>query len=284
MKLKIKLLIIGIVIVIVGTIFIRSCSKNMVKKMNLDSSIENESFSNVTETENNLGRVIECDENHVGSIVRALVQDAPNYWNSDLISDNFKGKYKCARDIQPEIENLLDVGAGKEILNGKSIISISGLISKEDLGEYNGSIEKVVYYYYDYIINNKNQLDDLIFFHKGISETYTLTGERTDGKKLARENNISELLHFIANPYHDFDFYSTKNYSEEAMPYSETCKIVNRPDLDKLGVPDNSYDEKKGDDVYIVFEYPDWKVTWKVNYKVNDDLFFDYIEYIEVDE
>lgn len=284
MKAKIGLIIGGIIIVVFGTVVIRSCSKNAIKSMNED--LKKESFDETQEEmKKDLGYVLDCSERNLDNVVNGLIGDSKYYWNDKFISDNFYEKYKSAKDICPDSYNWTSVGAGKSKLKEKNVVSINGMSKSYYSDEYGCDIQQTTACFYDYIINEKNQLDDLIFISKKVyPEIISITGERLDGKKEAKPDRVSELLHYIANPYHDFDFYSTKNYSEEAMPYSDICKIINRPNLDKLGIPDNSYDEKRGDDTYIIFEYPDWTVTWKVNYKVNDDLFFDYIEYIEANE
>lgn len=286
MKDRIYLIIGGILVLVLGSIIIRSCSRLAVEGMNevSETTIEETSAYIVNETAKLLGKVTKCDERHVGSIVNALVNDASVYWNNpDLISENFKSKFKSGIDILPELHSFVNgCAADSKIIDGKRVIAISGGIKSYESEKY-GHIDQAAAYYYDYVINEKEQLDDLIFLYKKVfPERIAITGKRLDGKKDIYPETVAELLHYIANPYHDFDIIYTHDYSEETMPCSDICKIINRPNLDELGVPDNSYDEKIDDDVYIVFEYPNRKIKWKVNYEVNDDELFDYIEYIEV--
>ena len=249
---------------------------------------EETTMKSIDETTQAKGRIVntKCEDWNVWQIVNALVNDAPVYWNDpNLISENFKSKFKSGIDILPELNSFVNgCGAGSETINGKKVVCIDGLTKSYYSEKYGCNIEQATAYYYDYVINEKEQLDDLIFLYKKVfPERIAITGERLDGKKDIYPETVAELLHCIANPYHNFYVIYTHNYSEESMLYSDICKIINRPNLEEIGVPDNSYDEKIEDDVYIVFEYPNKKIKWKVNYEVNDDGLFDYIEYIEAE-
>ena len=289
MKYKIYYIIGGILVLFLGSVFIRSCTNFAVKKMNeiSETTIEETIINLTDETTQIKGQIVntKCEDWNVWQIVNALVNDAPVYWNDpNLISENFKSKFKSGIDILPELNSFVDgCGAGNETINGKKVVCIDGLTKSYYSEKYDCNIDQVTAYYYDYVINEKEQLDDLIFLYKKVfPERIALTGERLDGKKDIYSETVAELLHYIANPYHNFDIIYTHNYSEESMPYSDTCKIINRPNLEEIGIPENSYDEKEGEDVYIIFEYPTKKIKWKVNYKVDDDSMFDYIEFVEV--
>ena len=295
MKNKIFFLFVGVVVIVFASILMRSCTDVGLEKMdNIVETTVKETEKETTKVEG-LGRITKCDEMSVGSIVNALVQDSQNYWNNyALTSDNFRNKYKRAKDILPEIENfgegIYGVGADSEYSEfyDRKVIVIDGVTKKYESEKF-GSVYQVTYYYYDYIINDREQLDDLILLYKRVgAEISEDTYERIDGKVEADGNYRWDLLLFIANPYHKF---SEKEYTEEMMPYSENCKIINRPNLEDIGIPDVSREKwDDGGNVYIEFEYwdkvfpyptePSKTYTWEVKYKINTDYFFEYIEFI----
>ena len=223
-------------------------------------------------------------------------------WNSDKypISQHFKEKYKSKYDISDDFTENNSIGADLEYANDKGIRIIVDCSLKDKSANKN-----YVRYHYDCIVDNNGELYDLEYKFK-VPYVYTIdehlgkTYKRSDGKYDTKEYPIYNLLAYIANKYvnDDFDFnpYEDFKYSEEKMPYAENCRIINRPDLDVIGIPEFSYwynsnwnEDYNGNDIYskdgfpyLVFEYDDHKIKYEVKYHVNDEYFFDYIEFVEV--
>ena len=223
-------------------------------------------------------------------------------WNSDMypISKHFKDKYKTKYDINKDFTDTNSIGAGLKYANEK------GIRIEIDCSLKNKGIDRnFTRYYYDCIVDKKGELYDLEYKYKVpyvyvVDEHWGEGYERADGKIEADSSYVYYLLAYIANKYVNDDFawnpYEELAFSEEKMPYAEDCKIINRPNIDELGVPNASYwyDSDLNEDYdgicayskdgypYLVFEYDDHKIKYEVKYHVNDENFFDYIEFVEV--
>lgn len=224
-------------------------------------------------------------------------------WNSDKypISQHFKDKYKTKYDINKDFTDKNSIGADLEGSNEKTIrIEI-------DCSLKDKSIDKnFVRYYYDCIVDKNGELYDLEYKYKVpyvyvVDEYWGEGYERADGKSEAKtEYDALGLIEYMINPHKEgMAGMYYEDMTEEKLPFTENCKIINRPNLDILGEPNYSYwygndelDDENEVDIkdryskdgfpYLIVEFDDFTKKYEVKYHVNDEYFFDYIEFVEV--
>ena len=228
------------------------------------------------------------NDNNNASILQNIF-DSESEWNDEKypISKHFKEKFKTKKDVNDNFDIKEPVEARNES-DEKHIVSLFYDTTK---------------YYYKYYVNDLGELDDLEYIRQ--VEYKKVKSKEIDGYELVRADDKIEakthpeiLLAYIANKYvHDnFAYNPYEDFSEERMPYADNCKIINRPNLKELGIPNASYwyDSDLNENYdgtgayskdgypYLIFEYDDHNIKYEVKYHVNDENFFDYIEFVEV--
>lgn len=270
-KTIIKYIIITIVFIIIA-IVIKSCFNSITKKMlSYDDTTEEIIIINETEY---IPKVAD-DGNTNLTITDILQKNNDGKWDKYPLSGNFRNKFKNRFDIINEVDNAKIITGGKnkdkDNRNAEKII----LIWKDN---YRNDNCFQTNYYFEYKINDKHELDDLILLRK---VDYREDGERLDGKKEVNMDNIGGDIYMYLFPW-DFIDYVHSNDILDNKTISKNCVILNAP---KKGCPIESdvwdyYDNI----VYMKFKYEDGYVYWKVNYHINEDYQFDKIEFIQINE
>lgn len=225
-------------------------------------------------------------------------------WNSDMypISKHFKDKYKTKYDINKDFTDKNSIGANIEC------VKESGIRIRVSCGLKDKSIDKnFTRYYYDCIVDKNGELYDLEYKYKVpyvyvVDEYWGEGYERADGKSEAKtESAALGLIKFMINPHavNPFGQCYDEDMTEENLPLADNCRIINRPNMSELGVPNNMGTYWYGIDAqseiddytqiyskdgfpYLIVEFDDFTKKYEVKYHVNDENFFDYIEFVEV--
>lgn len=270
---------------ILFTILIIVIVYQKINKIGIDITQNNSSVEDVSKRPDWMKTL--NSSNH-GSIFYNLFQ-FESAWNDEKypISKHFKEKFKTKKDVNDNFDIKEPVDANIES-GEKQIVSLFYDTTK---------------YYYKYYINDLGELDDLEYIREVEYKKDEYWGNsflRLDGKIEADNSFVYNLLAYIANKYVNDDFawnpYEELAFSEEKMPYADNCKIINRPNLEELGIPNASYwyDSDLNENYdgtgayskdgypYLIFEYDDHNIKYEVKYHVNDENFFDYIEFVEV--
>ncbi len=291
MRKILRLVLLLFILIIIGTIYI-------VKKSN-NINNNNDRSSDIYEREL-IFRVF--NEDSAKNMIHEMFIDDTK-WNSDKypISKHFKDKYKTKYDINKDFTDKNSIGAGLEYANEKGIRIVIDLSLKDK------SIDKnFTRYYYDCIVDKNGELYDLEYKYKVpyiyvVDEYWGEGYERADGKSEAKtESAALGLIEFMINPHKEgMAGMYYEDMTEEKLPFTEDCKIINRPNLDILGEPNysywygnNEYDDESNVDIkdryskdgfpYLIVEFDDFTKKYEVKYHVNDENFFDYIEFVEV--
>ncbi len=217
------------------------------------------------------------DVDAIGEILLLAIENDVK-WDDLNLSDSFKIKFKNGQGIllgKSEYE-MFDIGYDSTIGEYKrNTVWIYGdkyenIFNTLRYGEPVSTI-----FIFEYKIDENNLLDDVKLIRR--KDVYSLTGERVDGAKEVTYDYLNSYIHKLANP-------ANPNVNEffSDIPLAKDYKIINKPDLDNLGVPLNSTCELSKEQLTLTFIYPNYKKIWDVKYNIDLDYKLDYIEFIEI--
>lgn len=283
------------IILIIATCFVVFIILIGIKIYN--SNLHNNISESVSvETKTQMKKYMTFNNENANSIIFSVFGFDEN-WNSDdyPISDNFKHKYYTKNDINAKFINATNVSAVVDIIRNDKIIL--------NVGSNN---EPNINYYYECIVNDDGELDDLKYirqveYAEYPGESGIMELQRKDRKIEAKNSNITELLlrYIACSKPNDITGDEFQYFSEERMPYSDICEVIGRPNKEEIGNPEfvyfgdehpmtgeRKYEDDKSPDgyPYLTFDYGDYIKKYEVIYKINDENFFDYIEYKRVYE
>lgn len=268
-KTIIKYAVITVVFVLVA-IILKSCLNILTNKMIEDEEITIESIEETNET---LGKLIDkADAGHIGTIVSGLLE-AERTWNIYPITQHFKDKFKNKYGIIPEMDNIRMVDGGRDTSKDNKLIPLVHCYWKDGYRN-DGCIETI--YYFDYKVDENEQLDDLILLRK---VDYGEFGERLDGKKDVDILNIGLHIYAYMFPYDT----SIDTYYLLKVPISDDCIVENKPDLN-VPIEKIIRRDKNDNSVYMKFKYMDCNIILRVKYEINDDYQISYLNFNEISD
>lgn len=114
------------------------------------------------------------DKNDVVNEIEAIFKKHTN-WDNLFISENFKNKYNDRKGLISEVDDYSNIWCAGDESDQENIVVVYC-----DKKENNLNIDKVndvtVEYYFQYVVNENNEIDDLILIKK--YDTYTLNEEK----------------------------------------------------------------------------------------------------------
>ena len=249
-----------------------------IKKLEIDYTYSTKGFvENFLEMDINNIKIENIEDIDNAGMTLSLVLEGSTEWNKLQVSENFKKKYKKGQDIIKNKNEYTGFSYGicREMYpHKKNVIWLCG-------NKYDNIISTLKYgepvsteFIFEYEIDENNLLDDVKLIRK--KDVYSISAERVDGDKEVTYENLQTYIHKIANPQNK----AINEYYND-VPLASDCKELNKPNIEKLGIPKNSSCEMNGENVILTFDYGDYKKIWDVKYNINIDYKLDYVEFIE---
>lgn len=222
------------------------------------------------------------NEYNIYSTTSALFCD-DSVWDKLPLSKKFLSKYKKRKDIIKNIdsyEKVFSVGA-EHIINDDNMVVLTGDKKDSILTILNSSYVSTRFYF-KYILNENDELDDVEFIRK--VDVDSTTGKRLDGK--------TEIMSFPYIPYYMALFTDHRLNDEEefkVLPIADNCTIINKPNVESWTNPKiilNEFvdkDDKNFDEIILKIEYVEGTKEWKIKFSIDKNKQFDSVEYINVD-
>lgn len=99
-------------------------------------------------------------------------------WDNLFLSDNFKKKYKNRENILDDVPHISKVSSGITYQGDDTVVIIFAE-KKHRLFDTDGSDDVTTEYYFKYILDDNDEIDDLILLKK--QDVYTINGEPIEG-------------------------------------------------------------------------------------------------------
>ena len=231
---------------------------------------------NITNSFKELSIQNEKDIDAIGEILLLAIENDVK-WDDLNLSDSFKSKFKNGQGILPgksEYE-MFDIGYDSTIGEYKrNTIWIYGDKHENIFNTLRYGEPVSTEFIFEYKIDENNLLDDVKLIRR--KDVYSLTGERVDGGKEVTYDVLSPYIHKLANPANPYvnEFFSD-------IPLAKDCKILNKPNLEELGIPLNSVCELSKGQLTLTFIYPSYRKVWDIKYNIDLDYKLNYIEFVE---
>ena len=209
----------------------------------------------------------------------SLVFYADDIWENLPLSQHFKNKYSHSKDIINNInkyEKTFAVG-----VDGDYIIPNVMILYADKKNLINSDLVSTRFYF-KYILNDKNELDDIELIRQ--VDVDSTTGKRLDGK--------TEIMSFPYIPYYMALFTDHRLNDEEefkVLPIADNCTVINKPNVETWTKPKiilNEFVDKEDkifDEVFLKIEYSEGVKEWRIKYSIDKNMQFDNIEYIDVE-
>lgn len=225
----------------------------------------------------NINIYSENDHTSAGLVLRLAIEGDCN-WDTLKLSDNFKKKFKNGKNIISNRDEYQSFSSGYDAdfrFSGDQTIWLCG-------DKYDNVFNTLKYgdavsteFYFEYKVDENNLLDDVKLIRK--KDVFSINAERVDGKQEISYDNLPYYIHKLSNP-------NKKDISEYFIdvPFAKNYQVINKPDIEKIGVPNDSdckIDEEK---VTLTFDYGTYKKVWDVKYNIDVDFQLDYVEFVEI--
>lgn len=246
---------------------------NYVRSM---KSLKSRHKENITNSFKELLIQDEEDIDTIGEILLLAIENDVK-WDDLNLSDNFKNKFKNGRGILPDKNEyeMFDVGYDSDFAEyNRYTVWIRGDKYENIFNTLRYGEPVSTEFIFEYKIDENNLLDDVKLIRR--KDVYSLTGERVDGGKEVTYDVLSPYIHKLANP-------SNPNVNEffADIPLTKDCKILNKPNLEELGIPLNSICELSKGQLTLTFIYPSYRKVWDIKYNIDLDYKLNYIEFVE---